>query len=293
MNDTYSPSNTIYFTEGAVPGTRHGKIHHKFVIDKFIYKGKTDFQNILIFENFAYGKVLVLDGIVQLSESDEFIYHEMLTHPYILSHPDPKRVLIIGGGDGGTLREVVKHDIEECVMVDIDQKVVELCQQHLPFISDGAFQHHNAKVLFEDGLAFMKKYNNHFDVVIIDCNDAIGPSEKLFSRAFYQDIGTALTENGVCAFQMGAFMDFDFLQEMHDNLKSVFKYTVANRLTMPCYHCGEYCFMGASNAIDFKNIPADVMTKRITSFTEKNNLRYYNAGIHQASQCLANNMILK
>ncbi len=293
MKNTSSPQNDIYFSEGTVPGKRYGKIHHKFVIEQLIYKGKTDFQDILIFENAVYGKVLVLDGIVQLSESDEFIYHEMLTHPYILCHPNPKRALIIGGGDGGTLREVIKHDIEECTMVDIDGKVVEICQQYLPFISDGAFQHEKAKVLFEDGLAFMKKFQNHFDIIIIDCNDAIGPSEKLFSKAFYQDIGAALTENGICSFQMGSFMDFDFLQEMHDNLKSIFKYTTASKLTMPCYHCGEYCFMGASNGLDLKNIPAEQIKERVEKFIQKNSLKYYNADIHHAAQCLPTNMQLK
>ncbi|MCH8244641.1 hypothetical protein IIB97_02025, partial [Patescibacteria group bacterium] len=129
-----------WFCEGSVPGKRSGTMEHCFIIQKLVYEGKTPYQSVLIFDNPVFGRVLVLEGIVQLSEKDEFIYHEMLVHPILFSHPKPKRVLIIGGGDGGTLREVLKHQVKEVVMVDIDKKVVELLKKYLPFVSDGAFQ---------------------------------------------------------------------------------------------------------------------------------------------------------
>lgn len=285
--------NIKYFSEGTVPGKRYGKINHNFVIDKYIYEGKTDFQNILIFQNSIYGKILVLDGIVQLSEFDEFIYHEMITHPFIFSHPNPKKILIIGGGDGGTLREVLKHQISNCIMVEIDKKVVELCRKYLPFVSDNAFDNKNLKLLFQDGKDFIKNNKNQFDIIIIDCNDPVGPSVELFTKEFYQDINSALTENGISVFQMGSFLDIDFLKSMYNNLKDVFDFTMVSHLTIPCYHCGEYCFMAGSKNIDLENIRIQDLEKKYSIFKNRNTLKYYNPSIHKSSQVLPRFMNIK
>ena len=115
-----------WFCEEVVPGKRLGKIKHCFSIDRLIFKGKSLHQEILVFDNAVYGRIFVLDGIVQLSEKDEYIYHEMLVHPILFSHPNPKRILIVGGGDGGALREVLKHRVKEVWLVDIDKKVIEI-----------------------------------------------------------------------------------------------------------------------------------------------------------------------
>jgi len=284
-------ANIKYFSEGTVPGKRFGKIHHNFVIDNLIYEGKSDFQDILVFENSIYGRILVLDGIVQLSESDEFIYHEMITHPFFTAHSNPKKVLIIGGGDGGTLRECLKHDIEECIMVDIDKKVIDVCVDYMPFVSNNAFNDKRAKLIIGDGKEAMKKYNNYFDIIIIDCNDPVGPSLELFTKEFYLDIQKALKKGGICSFQVGSFLDLDFLQKIYKTLSEVFKFVSAHKLTMPSYHCGEYCFMGASDDVDLENIDLDFLINRFTSIEKK--VEYYSPAVHKASQILPKKMTLK
>lgn len=272
-----------WFCESAVPGKRWSKIEHRFLIDKIVFRGRSRYQHILIFDNAIYGRVLVLEGIVQLSESDEYIYHEMITHPAFFSHPAPKNILIIGGGDGGALRECLKHNPESVTHVDIDKKVIELSQKYLPFISRGAFDDKRVTVINEDGKDFIKRYKGYFDIAIIDGEDPVGTSVPLYAYAFYKDLHAALKDNGMAVFQIGSFLDTALLNNTFSKLKSIFTYTTRLRLTMPSYHCGEYCFMAASKKIDLERVDFKDIKARFNKIKNRHTFKYYSAQVHQAA----------
>ncbi|MFA5361645.1 MAG: polyamine aminopropyltransferase [Candidatus Omnitrophota bacterium] len=275
-----------WFSESTVPGKRDGKMIHSFLIENLVYKGKSRYQDMLIFDNSVYGRVFVLDNIVQLSESDEFIYHEMLVHPALLAHRGPKKILIIGGGDGGTLRECLKHDPEEVILVDIDKQVLEIAQRYLPFTSQGAFKDKRVRVLHEDGKNFMKRYKEYFDIVIIDGGDPIGPSLTLFEYPFYRDIFAALKKDGMAAFQIGSFLDTPLIQGAFSKLQKAFPSVIMLRLTMPSYHCGDYCFMAASKKIDLGAVSLPALKKRFQAFNPGKALKYYDPYMDQASRVI-------
>jgi spermidine synthase len=155
-------------------------------IKETLFSGKSDFQDVAVVDSEEFGRMLVLDGVFQTSIFDEFVYHEMIAHVPLLTHPNPKNVLVIGGGDGGTIREVVKHtSVERAEMVEIDGMVVDACKKHLPEISV-ALNSDNPKVhlKIDDGIAYMKQAENFYDVIIVDCSDPIGPGEGLLITTF-------------------------------------------------------------------------------------------------------------
>jgi len=273
-----------WFLEGSVPGRRLGNVNHGFLISDLVFKERTSFQECLIFDNSVYGRVLILDGIVQLSTSDEHIYHEMIVHPAMFSHPTPKRVVIVGGGDGGTLREVLRHNPEEVVMIDIDQQFVHAAAKHLPSLSDGAFEDPRVTMIFDDASEALRRYNNEFDVAIIDCNDAVGTSERLFEKDFYTTVANALKDDGICTVQTGSMLDEDFLQQTRLYLEEQLGRTTGFRLTMPCYHCGEYVFLMASKSYD----PSGPEIKLLTDLQAQRNIdtKHWSPAIHHASQIL-------
>jgi len=165
---------------------------------------RSPFQQIDIYENESFGRLLMLDGLTQTTERDEFVYHEMLVHVPLISLERPRRVLIIGGGDGGTLRRVLEHPVERAVMVEIDQRVTELCRELIPSISGGAFDDARAEVLFADGIAYVKDGGEPFDAILIDSSDPIGPGEGLFTTEFYRAAASRLNPGGVLAAQSGS-----------------------------------------------------------------------------------------
>jgi len=275
-----------WFRENTVPGRRLGNITHDFRIDAVLHRGRTAFQDVLIFDNGVYGRVLVLDGIVQLSTADEAIYHEMLVHPAMLAHPAPRRVLIVGGGDGGTLRECLAHDPDEVVMIDIDAELVRLAAEHLPTLSAGAFDDPRLRLIQADASAAVRDFAGHFDVAFIDCNDAIGPSIPLFEAPFYQAVARALRPGGICAIQGGSFLDHDFLVKTRDQLQSALPRVAALRLTVPSYHCGEYCFLVASRDRDPAGPPAVDLEQRVAERGLGERLRWYTPAQHHAAQQL-------
>jgi len=276
--------NGKWFLEGAVPGCRSGNVNHGFHITKVVCEERTRFQEYLIFDNPVYGRVLVLDGIVQLSTSDEYIYHEMLVHPAMFTHPNPRRVVIVGGGDGGTLREVLRHDPEQVIMIDIDEQFVRAAAKHLPSLNAGAFDDPRVTLLFEDASEALLRYEGAFDVAIIDCNDAVGPSESLFEEDFYTTVSRSLADGGICAVQAGSMLDVGFLQQIRRRMTSKLGSTTGFRLTMPSYHCGEYVFMVASRSCNPSGpdvtVLADIQAQRgiLT--------KHWSPEIHHASQAL-------
>ncbi|KAG7117741.1 Spermidine synthase like protein [Verticillium longisporum] len=170
-------------------------------VKKVVHHEKSKYQDVLIFESTDYGMVLVLDNVIQATERDEFSYQEMITHLAMNSHPNPKRVLVIGGGDGGVLREVVKHEcVEEAILCDIDEAVIRLSKQYLPGMSVG-FDHPKSKTHVGDGFKFLDDYKNSFDVIITDSSDPEGPAEMLFQKPYFQLLHDALRDGGVITTQ--------------------------------------------------------------------------------------------
>ncbi|MGQ9471686.1 MAG: polyamine aminopropyltransferase [Candidatus Aminicenantales bacterium] len=178
-----------------------------FHIEKIIYEGKTKFQVVHIFTNRVFGKVLFLDRRIQSAQIDEFIFHESLVHPALLLHPAPQKVLILGGGEGATLREVLRHpSVQKAAMVDIDHELVKLCRRYLPEWSRGAFSDGRSRLLFQDARRFVEKTAERYDVIISDLTEPLagGPSVYLFTLEFFRCIAQILTDDGVFVLQAGS-----------------------------------------------------------------------------------------
>jgi len=200
-----------------------------FKITSKIVEIQSDYQRIELYETEGFGKLFVIDGTVQLVEKGERSYHEPLVHPVMLAHPKPKRVLVIGGGDGGTLREVLKHEsVENAIMVEIDEKVVEVSREYLK-IDEGLLERlirgeePKAKLIIGDGVEYMKSHKKHFDVIIVDSTDPVGPAKLLFSEEFYKNAYEALSEKGLYITQSGSVYLFtDEVLEAYKNMKKAF-----------------------------------------------------------------------
>lgn len=274
-----------WFFEGAIPGCREGKISHGFLIDKVVLEERSKFQDYLIFDSLLFGRVLVLDGVVQLSTSDEYIYHEMLVHPPMLAHQAPKRVLIVGGGDGGTLREVLKHNPEKVVMIDIDEQFVINIRGHLPTLHDGAFSDPRVELIFEDAFTAISRFEGKFDVAIIDCNDDLGPSEPLFTEEFYAMVSRSLSDEGVTSVQVGSLLDEELITRTKERMEGGQLGEVTGfHMTIPIYHCGQYCFLSAAKT----GAPSGPDIPSLHKLQEERSLktRYWSPEVHHASQVL-------
>jgi len=257
-----------------------------FSVDKIYYESKTEHQHLMIFHNAVFGRVMVLDGIVQTTEKDEFIYHEMLTHVPLISHAKAKRVLIIGGGDGGILREVCKHSsVEHVTQVEIDQAVIDMAKEYLPAHSNGAFDDPRANIIIDDGIKFITETSEKFDIIISDSTDPIGPAEVLFTSPFYQGCKRCLNDDGILATQNGvAFMQPDEVTTTAKRLAPVFKDHSFYGAAIPTYIGGIMTFAWASDNDEYRNLDPDILRQRFETAKIKTN--YYNPEIHQASFAL-------
>ncbi|MGD9603553.1 MAG: polyamine aminopropyltransferase [Gammaproteobacteria bacterium] len=181
------------------------EVFQGFTADTLLFEGETPFQKVQIFATRRWGKVLVLDGVVQTTEKDEFVYHEMLTHVPLFACADLRRVMIVGGGDGGILREVLKHDIDRVDMVEIDRTVVDYCIAHMPSLNDGGaiYRDPRAELVIEDAFEFMQRERRKYDAILVDSTDPIGAAEVLFSNTFYELCRNALNPGGALALQDG------------------------------------------------------------------------------------------
>lgn len=269
-----------WFFEDFIPGEPKTSTWG-FQIEKEIYSGKSKFQKIEIFDTKEFGRVLVLDGMIELSTKDEFVYHEMLIHPALIYHQNPKRVLIIGGGDGGALREVTKHPVKEIYLVDIDEKVIEVSKKYLPSLSKGNFKDKRLKIFIEDGLKFVKRYKNSFDVIIEDLTDPSGISLELWKPRFFRDIFRALKENGVVAFQSGQLKE-PFAKKARNDIQKVFPFFTIHKAFVGCFPFDEHTFSFGSKKIDFDKISFDEINKKYKKLNLKT--RYYSPEIHFSSE---------
>lgn len=177
---------------------------HVYRVDALLHDGRSEFQRIRVIENLDFGRMLILDDAVQTTERDEFVYHEMLAHVPLCAHPSPRRVLIVGGGDGGLLREALRHPIEHATMVEIDGQVVEVTRRWIPSIPGSAYDDPRARLLVDDGIRFARETAEPFDVAMVDSTDPKGPSLGLFSSEFYGNLALRLGDAGVLAVQSGS-----------------------------------------------------------------------------------------
>ncbi len=260
-----------------------------FSVDEMIYQEKSEFWDLSIFENSLFGRVMAMDGIVQLTEKDEFIYHEMLAHVPLLAHPDPKSLLIIGGGDGGLLREVLRHEyLEKIIQVEIDSAVIELSKKYFPSVSKGAFDHPRAKVVIQDAAKYVKESEETFDVIICDSNDPEGAAKALFSAEFYGDCKRRLSPNGIFVNQNGVpFMQKRELMLTKENRMPHFKHVSFYVAPVPTYTGG---FMAFGWASDKKHkVTEKTLKERLNKV--KGKMRYYTPAIHRASFALPQYML--
>ncbi len=261
--------------------TLHPAVRQTLKIKETLYSGKTPFQKVQILDAEQFGKTLVLDGVVQTTEKDEFIYHEMMTHVPLLSHPNPKRVLVIGGGDGGIVREVLKHPVEEVYLVEIDEQVITLSQKYLGGICKGAFKDPRTRVRVEDGAKFITEQTIPFDIVIIDSTDPIGPAKVLFAKKFYQAIKRVLNPEGILARQTGSTMfQPNVWVENYRQLKGFFSQVRPFVITVPTYIGGLFSLVFASDKIN--PFALDLVTLKARYGELQLKTRYYNPEIHQS-----------
>ncbi|PIJ49784.1 spermidine synthase [Erwinia sp. OLTSP20] len=266
--------------------TLHDGFGQYFSVDNVLYHNQTDHQDLIIFENTALGRVMALDGVVQTTERDEFIYHEMLTNVPLLAHGNAKRVLIIGGGDGAMLREVARHQsVEQITMVEIDAAVVDFCKQYLPNHSAGAYDDPRFTLVIDDGVNYVRHCQQQFDVIISDCTDPIGPGESLFTSDFYQGCYNALNEGGIFVAQNGVcFLQQDEAVNSHRKLSNYFTDVSFYQAAVPTYYGGIMTFAWASNNPALRQ--SDVATIQARYDAAGLNCRYYNPAIHAGSFAL-------
>jgi spermidine synthase len=253
-------------------------------IEEVLYRARTRFQLAEIIRSGSFGKLLVLDGKIQSSEADEFIYHEALVQPAMLTHPRPQTVFIAGGGEGAVLREVLAHKtVKRAVMVDIDEEVVALCQKYLPDYSQGSFQDKRTELVHTDAREYLAKSRELFDIIIIDLPDPIeeGPAYRLYTREFYQLVRERLTADGIISVQAGsaALTELLNLASVNKTLKSVFHIVCPYQLDVPCFG-GPWGFCLASQNLNpLKLSPAAVDERTLArSLTH---LKFYDGLTHQ------------
>ena len=234
----------FWFSENHTPN-----VQISIRVDKQLYSGKSEFQRIDVFESPEFGRFLTLDGYMMLTEKDEFIYHEMITHVPMAVHPNVKKVLVIGAGDGGVIRELVRYpEIESIDMVEIDPLVVEVCKKFLP-LTACRFDDPRLKIYYEDGLRFVRFKENEYDLIIVDSTDPFGPGEGLFTKEFYGNCFKALKEDGILINQHESPFypeDAAACQRAHKNIVETFPLAKVYQAHIPTYPSGHWLFGFAS-----------------------------------------------
>ena len=254
----------------------------RFKVEKILFSGKSEFQTVDIVQTKGHGKMLLNDGLIMVTERDEFAYHDMITHLPLFTHPAPKNVLIIGGGDGGTAREVIRHTcVEKCTMVEIDAMVVDACKLYIPQTSS-ALGNKKVNLIIGDGVQFVKETTEKFDVIIVDSTDPIGPAQPLFGEAFYQDVFNCLTDDGIVVSQgESSWYAIDIQKSLLSVLNNVFPKCFLYNFSNLTYPGGLWCFTFASK----KYHPVeDFNMQRVKDSGLC--FSYYNAGLHTSAFAL-------
>lgn len=266
-----------WFEESLYPHWRQA-----FKVEKTIFEVGTGVQSLVIFETPGFGRVLSLDGVIQVTEGDEFVYHEMLAHVPVLAHGNAKSVCIVGGGDGGMLREMLKHPgIETATLVEIDAGVIDMCTQYMPSISAGAFDDPRAEIIIADGIEFMAKTDRKFDVIVIDSTDPIGPGEVLFTEAFYADCAKRLTQDGIIVTQNGVpFLQPEELRQTQARLRPHYRDVGFFVAAVPTYVGGFMTLGWASHSPRPRSETLETIQARFDAAPFAT--RYYTPEIHRA-----------
>lgn len=250
----------------------------KWKINKILHSEKTPYQELAVVDTLEWGKALILDNALQVSEKDEFIYHEMIVHVPMFSHPAVRDALIIGGGDGGTLRELCKHpQLQKVDMVEIDERVVAASKKYLPSISS-AFSDTRVNLYFQDGIEFVKKAGK-YDLVIVDSSDPIGPAQPLFTQEFYSNIYNCLNDDGMMVVQSESPIFYqEVFRSVYRNIKAVFPQTLIYLACIPTYVSGPWSFTIGSKVHDPRELKGDSEA----GF----DLKYYNDKVHRSAFAL-------
>ncbi len=238
---------------------------------------KTEFQDLAMIDTEEFGRMLVLDGMVMTTVKDEFVYHEMVAHPALNTHPNPKHVLVVGGGDGGVIREVLKHpEVEKAVLVEIDGKVIEYSKKYLPEIA-GELDNPRVEVLVNDGYMHIIENKNKYDVIMVDSTEPVGPAAPLFERGFYQGIYEALKEDGIFVAQTdNPWFKADLIQQVNKDVKEIFPIVHVYGANIPTYPSGLWTFTMGSKVHD----PLQVDE---ASIPEMESNKYYTPRLHKAA----------
>jgi spermidine synthase len=268
-----------FFYEPFTPHYRRG-----FLVDRVLFEGRTHFQDVQCFVNPLFGKMLFLDGKIQSAQLDEPVYHESLVHPGLVASPDPRRVLILGGGEGATLREILKHDsVERAVMVDIDEELVGMCRKHLPEWSMGAFEDSRTEVVYGDARTFVETTDQVFDVIIADLTEPVedGPSMKLFTAEFFEQVSRRLAPQGLFVVQAGSADNsyHRFFSSVTVTLGAVFPivrpyWTFIFSFGLP------WGFAMASQSLDPMELDEEAVRKKLEERTVRG-MNHYQPGLHR------------
>jgi len=255
------------------------RVYIAIEFEEILYEKISKYQNIKIAESKDFGRILILDGVIQTTTKDEYVYHEMITHVPLSAHPSPKNILIIGGGDGGVIKEALKHEtVEKIDLVEIDEEVIKVSKEYLPEISYG-LNNEKVNIFVEDGFYFLKNKKCEYDVIIVDSADPVGPAEKLFKEEFYISIYEALRDDGLFVCQSEApLFSGNLLKEVYGYIRKLFPIAKVYTAQIPTYSIGLFSFTLGSKKYDpleIKNLP-------------KGELKYYNDDIHKACFALPN-----
>ncbi|MEO1491239.1 MAG: polyamine aminopropyltransferase [Pseudomonadota bacterium] len=273
-------------SDDRMPGWSVETLHADFRLclrtDTVHYDSATDHQRLRVFENSSFGRVLTLDGVVQTTEGDEFIYHEMMAHVPIFAHGAAAEVLIIGGGDGGMAREVLRHQsVKRLTQVEIDAGVVAFSREHLPALSAGAFDDPRLDLVISDGAAFVRETERRFDVIIIDSTDPIGPGEVLFTDTFYGHARRCLAPDGILVTQNGVpFLQADELRGTMTAFRALFRDAACYTATIPTYAGGPMAFGWGTDG-PARSVDVETLTDRFQ--TAGIDTRYYDPQVHKAA----------
>jgi len=255
-------------------------------VEKQLYSGKSDFQRIDVFESKEFGKFFTLDGYIMITEKDEFIYHDMIVHVPMATNPNIKKVLVIGAGDGGTVRELVRYDsIEKIDMVEIDKLVVDVCKEYFPRSTSG-LDDERVSLYFEDGLKFVQEKVDAYDLIIVDSTDPIGPGEGLFTREFYKNCYRALKKDGILVNQHESPFYENYaksMQRAHKRIREFFPVAKVYQVHIPTYASGHWLFGFASKTYD---PVADLNSDAWNALNLETG--YYNTEIHKGSFAIPN-----
>lgn len=258
-------------------------VGNSFLVEKLLYCDQSEHQSIIVFENSIFGRMLAINNIVQVAQADEFIYHEMVAHVPMFGHGNVKDVLIVGGGDGGVLRELFRHQsVESATLVEIDRDVISFSKEWMPMVSNGAFDDPRLEVVIADGAEYVRNVEKKFDLIIIDSTDPVGPGVVLFTKEFYTDCRAALKDNGILITQNGLpFLQGAELASSINNCAELFKIATPYLITVPSYSGGAMALGWMSDNEAAFNIDPAALKRRFDEAAF--DCRYYNPATHRAA----------